>query len=247
MHGELKQGHSAPLPMPIGGGGQVAVHMIEFSPLDFDVELFARHGIVAPPEIVRSVRKRQAEFFHGRLAARRALEPLGLGLELAQIGIGQSRQPLWPAGIIGSITHNGRYAAAVALDGARHVNSAGIGIDIETVVAASMQDVLLATAVSGTELDYLRGLATALDLNTLLSLVFSAKESFFKAAFNMVGRYFDFDAIVLVHMDTQQRLMRFRVEQTLCRELAGGAFHEVHFTLVDAETVLTSCHLPRIR
>src|SRR5450631_1635810 len=59
----------------------------------------------------RAVPERQQEFAAGRLCARRALEELGFAgfALLAQA----DRQPLWPAQIVGSITHTNGLCAAV--------------------------------------------------------------------------------------------------------------------------------------
>lgn len=70
---------------------------------------------------------RRAEFTHGRACARQALHQLGL--EAVGIPVGTSREPLWPTGIVGSISHAGTAAAAaVARAGSTIVN---LGLDLE--------------------------------------------------------------------------------------------------------------------
>jgi hypothetical protein len=59
----------------------------------------------------RSLRKRQTEFFFGHLAARQALAAIEAGIASADIGIGAAREPLSPAGVISSITHDRRLTA----------------------------------------------------------------------------------------------------------------------------------------
>lgn len=199
--------------------------------------LFDAHGIAMPPTIARSVVKRKAEYLHGRLAARRALARFGLGH--VQVGIGEQRQPLWPAGIIGSISHNRRYAAAVALDGREH---GAIGIDLESVIPADPRDTLWNTVVSPAERSYLQGLSGPVPLEFLLTVVFSAKESFFKAAFPMVGRFFDFDAIVLTAFDSGRRTLAFEVRDYLCPQLIPGAVRLAHYDIIDPDTICTSCN-----
>jgi 4'-phosphopantetheinyl transferase EntD len=70
--------------------------------------------------------RRRRDFALGRACARTALEGFGHGS--AVITKGEDGAPLWPPGIIGSITHTQGYAAALA--GERR-NFAGIGIDAE--------------------------------------------------------------------------------------------------------------------
>jgi 4'-phosphopantetheinyl transferase EntD len=212
--------------------------------LPFDVQRFSKarfeaEGILCPPSIAHSVPKRQAEFFHGRMAARYALAHFGQAG--ATVGTGQSREPLWPEGIIGSISHNQRYAAAIALDARTH---GAIGIDLETVIPAQMRDTLLATAVTPGELDYLLRLTSHLPLELLLTIVFSAKESFYKAAFPTVGRIFDFDAVALYSLDLVQRSFSFQVQEHLSAYLAPGTIHPGRYDMIEADIVCTSCNWP---
>ncbi|WP_394816075.1 4'-phosphopantetheinyl transferase family protein, partial [Clavibacter michiganensis] len=67
---------------------------------------------------------RRAEFVTGRVLARRALA--ALGRRPGSIPVARDGAPVWPAGIVGSITHCvGLRACAVG----RRDEHAGIGID----------------------------------------------------------------------------------------------------------------------
>lgn len=216
----------------------VPIHVVAYDRNDFTFQKFAEHDIFAPAHIFSSVHKRQAEFFFGRWAARQALAPLGLAHFTVKTGA--AREPVWPPGILGSITHNHRYAAAVAL---RHAEQAGIGIDLEEVVEAEMQEILATTVVSAPELAFLSALAVKLDFNVLLTLIFSAKESFFKAAYNLVGSYFDFDAMTILRVDVELQMLWFRIEKDLCAALRTGDTCSARYAFIDSKTIVTSCQL----
>jgi 4'-phosphopantetheinyl transferase EntD len=207
--------------------------LIEFDAGRFDPAAFRDAGLACPATIARSVATRQAEFFFGRLAARMALA--ALGVDCPDIPIGPTREPVWPGSVIGSITHNQDYAAAVALPGRPRV-----GIDIERVVSPESQQALLATAISPGEQAYLRTLAAGLPFEQLITAVFSAKESFFKAAFPSVGRYFDFSAAELVHFDVQNLRLSLRLTEALSREFFVGKVIELHVEYIRPDTLLTS-------
>ena len=84
----------------------------------FDDAMFAQAGVGRPASIMKAVVKRRAEFFYGRL---RAQAPLAaLGFNGVTVGTGAMREPLWPEGVIGSITHSGDLAAAIALPARRY-------------------------------------------------------------------------------------------------------------------------------
>jgi enterobactin synthetase component D len=193
----------------------------------FAPELFERHGIDCPPHIRNSVVKRQAEFIAGRICARSILDAYGQGKHV--VAVGTHREPLWPAGFLGSITHSGLYAAAIACPAQ---GIAGIGIDIETIIKGEARQAMMDMVVNAEEAEYLRRMAGTVSFDSLLTLVFSAKESFFKAAFPQVKAYFDFDAVKVFEIDLQQRIVRFSCTQTLSPGLWQGQVHQAHFDFI---------------
>lgn len=209
------------------------LYCASFDPHEFNNARFADAGIDCPPHIARAVRKRQAEYFHGRLCARAALS--GLCRETA-VTTGMMREPVWPAGIVGSITHGPALAAAVALPSSR---CRGIGIDIEEFAAPEIRDALRSTVVSAREYALLEELAHKIDIGILLTLVFSAKESFFKATSATVGRYFDFDALALQSIHIEHRALTFVVNTSLCAEWRRGQHVRIGYSLAFSGCVAT--------
>ncbi|WP_181167477.1 hypothetical protein [Mesorhizobium sp. B2-6-5] len=98
----------------------IAVEGGDFKPADRDLPLEeeAHLGNVVPA--------RRREFRAGRLYVRQALR--GLGIPETVIPIGPDRAPIWPTGVVGSISHN-RSLCAVAVGLSADYRS--IGIDIE--------------------------------------------------------------------------------------------------------------------
>ncbi|MBJ7312274.1 4'-phosphopantetheinyl transferase [Rugamonas sp. CCM 8940] len=221
----------------------------------FAVERFAEAGLACPAQIARSVRKRQAEYFHGRLCARQALGALAVtaasgataapaataaGLEggpagghtgghKGEVGIGAQREPLWPAGALGSISHSKSLAVAVVAEATRY---GGIGLDIEEWADGAAAEALQGLAVSAREMDYLRRFEHSWARERLLTLVFSAKESFYKGAFGVVGRFFDFTAIELELLDLDAGIARFVLAETLSPQFQLG-----HSVTVECRTL----------
>lgn len=217
-------------------GTPLAVEGLAFDALSFSPAMFSAFDIDCPDSVARSVPKRQAEFFFGRLAARRALVRADRALAQAQIPIGEARAPGWPRGMIGSISHTQGLAAAVATAAGPW---RGIGIDLERVVDEKAAAALQAMAVDAAELAQLRALAGSQPVNALLTTVFSAKESLFKGAYAAVGRYFDFSAARVVTLDPARGRLQLRLTETLCPQFVQGQECEVGFDQVDAGTVIT--------
>nr|WP_280921522.1 4'-phosphopantetheinyl transferase superfamily protein [Sinorhizobium mexicanum] len=142
--------------------------------------------------IATAVKSRRREFSIGRACARAALSKLGF--PPCAIPSGPHREPLWPAGIVGSITHcAGFYAAAVALQ----EDYVALGIDAE--VDEELPSGVL-SLISGDEERY--WIANASGRLNWGRLLFSAKESIFKAWFPLTREWLGFeDAVVTIVPD----------------------------------------------
>lgn len=205
----------------------------------FDPAWFPLLDIACPPAVARSVPKRQAEYLFGRLAAARVLGQLGA--TRLTVGTGARREPLWPAGWRGSISHTKRYALAVA---AREGAWGGLGVDVEHVVNAAQAEAIVCKVINPGERERLQVVGEALPEPRLQTLVFSAKECFYKAAYGQVGDFFGFDAADVVWVDSARQRLGLRVNLALGRAFAPGQTVEIGFGLVDADTVVTWLALP---
>jgi enterobactin synthetase component D len=100
---------------------------------------------------------------------------------------------------------------------------------------------LLETAIDDAELALLRQIEPALALAALATLVFSAKESFFKAAHAEVGRYFDFTAVKVTAVDAGRGCVTLEVREPLSRKLVPGVVRRADFGFLAEKTLFTSC------
>jgi 4'-phosphopantetheinyl transferase EntD len=123
--------------------------------------------------VAKAAPKRRRDFVLGRACARAALAGLGHGG--AVIGMGEGGAPLWPAGIVGSITHTSGYAVALAAE-ARLFS--GIGVDAERV--GGVTEELWSRLFDAAERDRLTGL-DGTGRAILATVIFSAKEACYKA------------------------------------------------------------------
>lgn len=132
--------------------------------------------------------RRARDFAAGRLAAARSLASWGQEA-WGQEGAVPRRAdgaPCWPRGVVGAITHRG--GLALALTG-RAGDHAGLGLDLETLIQrpGEIARVILAPEERA-----------RLDPDPLtITVIFSAKESLFKALYPQVGVRFGFDAAEL--------------------------------------------------
>jgi 4'-phosphopantetheinyl transferase EntD len=133
--------------------------------------------------ISHAVAKRKREFRAGRACAHAALAALGVAR--APLLSGPDREPLWPPGIVGSISHsNALCGVAVAL----RTSVRALGIDIETAEPLALE--LRARVCTAQELA-----ATLGHSGTLAhKIVFTAKEATYKCLHPIVKMFFGFHA-----------------------------------------------------
>ncbi len=128
----------------------------------------------------RAIAKRRREFALVRSCARRAMARLGVPPQ--PVPTGDRGAPVWPAGLLGSMTHCDGYGAAALV---RDTDLAALGIDAEP--AAALPEGVLAAITLPAERARLRRLAADRPGVPWDRLLFSAKESVYKAWFPSPG------------------------------------------------------------
>ena len=132
------------------------------------------------------VEKRRREFVTGRACARRALERLGV--EPGPVPSGPKGEPVWPAGVVGSITHC-RVLRACAVARTDDLHSVGIDAEVHEPLPPGVLESIanqrerLALAQAG-------GGGISLD-----RVFFSAKEAIYKAWFPLAERWLGFEDV----------------------------------------------------
>ncbi|MCK9894117.1 4'-phosphopantetheinyl transferase superfamily protein [Frankia sp. AgB32] len=141
--------------------------------------------------LAKAVDKRRREFTTARVCAHRALRTLGL--PPAPILPGPRGAPSWPDGVVGSITHCAGYRAAAV---ARASELCTIGIDAEPN-EPNPQGVTQEITVAA-ERGWLAAHLAARPAVRWDRLLFSAKESVYKAWFPLAQRWLGFEDAELV-------------------------------------------------
>ena len=165
----------------------------------FGAELYdQRQALPLYPEeecvVAGAVEKRQRDFALGRTCAHTALARMER--DAGPIARADDGAPVWPAGIVGSITHTQGYAAAVAAA----AGFAGLGVDAERIGGVT-QD-LWPRLFDKDERD---DLARQPDPSRLATILFSAKEACHKAGRERVLRFHDLRVTLGENTFTAQR------------------------------------------
>jgi 4'-phosphopantetheinyl transferase EntD len=183
-------------------------------------------------QLGNAVESRLREFATARTLARQALGRLGLAP--GPIRRGSAGEPLWPLGVVGSITHcAGFRAAAVALRS--QMRTLGIDAEIDDPLPAEVAgSILVAEEIAWIE--------NASDKRHLDRVVFSAKESVYKAWFPLTHQWLDFSQVAVM-LDVASGAFRVRPlgslpeDFTVILEQLSGRF------LVRNRIVLTAAFL----
>ncbi|MET7370464.1 4'-phosphopantetheinyl transferase superfamily protein [Streptomyces sp. NPDC005566] len=186
------------------------------------------------PLVAAAVEKRRREFTAVRHCARQALG--ALGMPPVPILSGPRGAPVWPAGVVGSMTHCEGYCASVL---ARSSEFAALGVDAEPH-GPLPEGVLEAIGLPG-ERARTRQLSAEAPSVCWDRLLFSAKEAVYKAWFPLTGRPLDFEEADIVF---DRRAGTFRARVLAPRPpvaVLTGRF------LVDPRLVCTGVALPAAR
>lgn len=202
------------------------VHRIFFDPTTFsdaDLLWLPHYALLA-----NSGRKRKTDHLAGRIAAAHALP------DHTVPGIGPGGEPLWPQGISGSITHSTTQAMAVVTQ-----YPALIGIDCETILSENEAREIKDGIIDAQEERVLS--RSRYPFALALTLVFSAKESLFKALFPQVKSYMGFDSARVTRLDDKTLTL------ALTRQLAGfneGTAFPLHWQQHGEQVITLLSHAP---
>lgn len=137
-------------------------------------------NVPIPEDLTSVTAMRQREYVAGRLCAREAIQRR-TGI-MYDIGRDVRGLPLWPSGVYGSISHSVDVACAAITD---RSSCTRIGIDIEEVVSDDLVDAVLDVCATHEERTWFSSALHA-------TILFSAKESYYKAFSDDLGTMIDF-------------------------------------------------------
>ncbi len=155
---------------------------------------------------------RRRAFASGRACARLALERLGR--KPVGVGVGHAGAPIWPRGVVGSITHTDAWAAAVVADDRRAL-SLGLDLEDDAPLDAATCDLVCS------------GDQTAIESNPpperlrLGKLVFTIKEAVYKCHWPIARRFLEFED-VRVRVDIERGTFHAHVAEAKAARLAGA-------------------------
>jgi enterobactin synthetase component D len=216
-------------------GADIALCEVAYALLRYDPAVYDTYAIEPPTGLASMAHKRQADYLAGRISAALALQ--ALKLPSYAIRAGTDRAPIWPEGIAGSITHSHGRAASLVTRAPGQL----CGIDLEVIATETTLAAIFTKCLSHHEARLART-AMSVPSEIAATLLFSAKESIFKALYPRVGRFFGFSAAELMQELPPNRL-QFEITETLHPNIPQGFRVQVNYD-IRAEHVLTWLAIP---
>jgi len=201
----------------------------------FGPEWATELGIEIPKQYARAVLSRQADFVAGRVAAREAMRKLDM--PISSVGVTEQREPVWPVGVVGSITHTGNFVCAAV---ARTIDYQGIGIDAEFIIDGKKLPGVSKLVCTHKETALFK--KSSFSDAEITTLCFSAKESIYKCLHPLIGRFMDFKDLEIVGVDQSRKTFEVRVIDA--SEFGGysGLFFGGRYTFVNGLVFTTAIY-----
>lgn len=185
-------------------------------------------GVVLPEALRHAVRKRQAEYVASRWLVSKLFETVGI--HNFQLLNRSDRSPIWPTGIIGSLSHHDHKIFAVIDKRAKWV-----GNDIERILSDHKAAELRSLIMTLEELALLN--ASGLSLSQATTLAFSIKETVYKAVYPDVQTLFGFEQVTITAIEPILGLITARLSAVAQPKPNLESEWKIHYWFNDTEVM----------
>ncbi|MEZ8143883.1 4'-phosphopantetheinyl transferase [Enterovibrio sp. FF113] len=192
-------------------------------------QLKEHYDISVPNDIQQAVTKRKAEYLAGRVVSKWALERIGS--KSLHVGRDEDRKPIFPIGFSGSISHSQNTAICVVTTN-KHIKY--VGIDVENTVTSKVANELKHLIASNHEFSLLR--SSGLSINQKVTLIFSAKESLFKAIYPYANQILGFDSSSIISIKNNS--LELKLRNDIADKIQSQSVFKCEF-IVEREEVTT--------
>lgn len=166
-----------------------------------EVDWGSQFELELPAALRGAAPKRQRDFLAGRYCARQALRRLAPELAAHEVRIGSGHEPIWPPGVVGSITHTDWFASAAV---AWERDILAVGLDSERVRSVPSPNEIEAQVFEPSEVAKLR--CNGFSRQETAFLGFSAKEAVFKCLYARAKALWEFNEIELTELEPTRKV-----------------------------------------
>lgn len=180
----------------------------------------------------KAVEKRKNEFYAGRWCAAQAIyQKTGTYLTPKT---NPDRSPLWPTGIVGSISHSNNKALSIVSFREDYI---GLGVDIQDVISDVEQANILSLILNKDEIELTNSLAS----KRYFDVFFSAKESLYKALYPSCLEIFEHKDVEIMRVDEDQSILEIRLLKDLKMRWFKGQVFTIRYFVAPAYVLTWLC------
>ncbi|HHA2292782.1 4'-phosphopantetheinyl transferase family protein [Enterobacter ludwigii] len=198
-------------------------------------DAFRIYDVPVPSRLANATEQRRAEYLAGRIGAQKLLQHFDTSLRAPLMT--DYRAPSWPPCFRGAISHDRDLASAAVIK----IHHGRVGIDIESLTPKVALDTISQRIASAREIDTLITSSDLL-LDSILLLLFSAKESAYKAFPREYQQHLDFHSFELRDIDPHLQRFTFSLTHRLNHVYEAGFNFKGWYEFLE-NRVLTLVHL----
>lgn len=198
----------------------------------FHPSLFDEFRIPCPPALRRAARKRRAEYLASRWLVREIAERYAVDNFI--LTNNNQRAPCWPSAFSGSLSHTAGVVFLLTDSDKRLA-----GNDVEHWMTKKVADETHSILMDDAEKTLIRLLTLPWEQAT--TLLFSLKESLYKALWPDVRQYIDFLQVRLLAVDEKKQTARLQIEETLSASHPQGSCFNAQFALTEQRVFTWIC------
>ena len=171
--------------------------------------IFKHYRLEQPSYLKNANSKRLNEFFSGRIIAEAILKKhFNCSAKITSM---QFKLPKWPINVIGSISHSNHWII-VAISSQTEC----LGIDLEHIVDITfVQESALLILTQSEQTLWQREKTMFISFREYLTLIFSLKESLYKAVYPITQSYIDFLEVAVVRIDIKKQIAIFKFDEKI--------------------------------
>lgn len=170
------------------------------------IEMLENYHFILPAYLKKAGLKRRKEFILGRLLAFYLFQQQGLNP--IQLTHPFQALPQWPSAFKGSISHSSQSILVAISKEIKY-----LGVDIERVICATdAQQMLNYVLTQSEQQKWLNRMQNILTLEQCVSLIFSLKESLYKAIYAKALGYIDFLEAEVIELDFIQQQAQLKLQ-----------------------------------
>ncbi|WP_241602428.1 4'-phosphopantetheinyl transferase family protein [Rosenbergiella nectarea] len=199
-----------------------------FDPSAFTPQLISQFGLVLPEALRHAVKKRQAEYVASRWLVAKLLETIDI--PSFQLFNRPDRSPIWPTGKVGSLSHHDHKTFAL-------IDSypTWVGNDIERMLTQQKAAELRSMIMTHEELSLLT--SAGFSLSQATTLVFSVKETVYKAVYPEVQTVFGFEQVTITACDPHLGRVTAHLSAVAQPISSPHPQWDIHYWLTDTEVM----------